>query len=86
MEKIKTVFIKVIDFLFAKSPLLKMIIAFVTSLVSLLIYDRTDIKVFGYLFLVLLGYTLIIFLIGVVYAYIINPLKNKKENEKNNIS
>lgn len=66
------------NFLFVDSPIYKMIISFIIFILSVVITLKTDI---GWIFnvgLAFLGYTLIIFLIGVVYALIINPMRDSK--------
>jgi len=73
--------IETFDFLFKKSPVLKMIISFFIALVIFFIADQTEIVFLWYAGLPFLIHTLIIFLIGMVYAWIINPIKDWKETK-----
>lgn len=79
---LKKIFGSAITFLFKKSPVLKMIISFVIALALFTIGYYSEIDVFWYVGLVFLGYTGIMFLIGMAYAWIINPLRDRRKIKK----
>jgi len=68
----------ILNLIFIKSPVLKMVISFILFIIGLVITDNTNTTIFFYIGLVFLGYGLIIFIIGIIYAYILNPIKENK--------
>ena len=75
---LKSGFNSVISFLFKKSPVFKTIVAFLIAVACFTIAYYTYIEFLWYAGLVFIGYVLIMFLIGMAYAWVINPIRDKK--------
>jgi hypothetical protein len=91
MGKIKNFFKKVGDkisnnkiykFLFVDSVILKLLLSIVIACSLFFVAEHFDIFWVWYPGLVFLGYGLLLFLIGLVYAWIINPIRRHREGKK----
>jgi len=76
MKTLQSIFSNV----FLKAPVLKIIISFVIFIIALVLTDNTDNSFYVlYIGLPALCYFALLFIIGVIYAWIINPLKDRKK-------
>lgn len=91
MKKILNLFIKIkgkilnnkiYKFLFEDFLVLKLIISFILSLIFFSISDEHNIDWLWNLGLILLAYTLLLFLIASVYAWILNPIRRWRIDKK----
>lgn len=86
IDKIKNFSISFFKYLFMDNPGLTMILAFAVSLISLFIWDNTDSELFLFLGYFFGAYTILLVIVYIIFGWIINPLrdkKNKKEFEEN---
>jgi hypothetical protein len=89
MEKLKNFMIKLNSILFEKNGVLKIIGACALSIISLLIYQKTEWDVFADIFFISVTYLGLSLFMIFLYAFVINPInsfiqrrKEKKETQK----
>ena len=82
MNKIKEGFKKVLYVLVEKNGVIKMISCMILFALLFWVYNRTGVEFYKWLSFIFGGYAALMFLILMVYAWIINPIKDIKENRR----
>lgn len=68
--------LKIFNAIFVTSPLAKIIASFLSAILLLLVYDNFDSEIAGIIGAICFCYSLLIVLIAIVFAFIINPIRN----------
>lgn len=77
MEKLKTI----LNWLFVKNGFLKMVLSFVIALVLAWLSEQNSIDYLWTISLFFFGYTGLFIVIGLAYAWVINPYRDWKKRK-----
>ena len=82
MSKLKEIYKKVLYVVVEKNGVLKMTLSMILFAVMYWLYNRTGVDFYKFVSFIFGGYGALMFLILLVYAWIINPIKSLKKNKE----